>query len=116
MIWQWNDLYKAFMVEARWYHNGCAPTLDEYLENAWVSAAGNVALSYAYCINDYVTANDLELFSTGYPDIVRYSSMNFRLYNDLVTSSVSAFRKQSVIAQIKSKMSVLLFGYILLTI
>jgi (-)-alpha-terpineol synthase len=91
MISQWKDLCKAYLVEARWYHNGCAPTLDEYLENAWVSISGNIILSYAFCINDYVTAKDLELFSAGYPDIVRYSSMNLRLYNDLVTSSVSKF-------------------------
>ncbi|XP_078166179.1 monoterpene synthase 7, chloroplastic-like [Carex rostrata] len=83
----WKDLCKAFLVEARWYHNGYAPTLEEYLQNAHVSIAGIVSLSNAYCINDYVTAKDLEQFSYGYPNIVRYSSMNFRLYNDLATSS-----------------------------
>ncbi|XP_078160847.1 monoterpene synthase 8, chloroplastic-like [Carex rostrata] len=88
----WKDLCKAFLLEARWYHNGHAPKLEEYLENAWVSIAGIISLSNAYCINDYVTANDLEQFSAGYPDIVRYSSLNFRLYNDLATSSEEVMR------------------------
>ncbi|XP_078161726.1 monoterpene synthase 8, chloroplastic-like [Carex rostrata] len=83
----WKDLCKAFLVEARWYHTGYAPKLEEYLENAWVSIAGIISLSNAYCINNYVTAKDLEQFLAGYPDIVRYSSLNFRLYNDLATSS-----------------------------
>ena len=91
-ISQWKDLCKAYIVEARWYHSGYGPTLKEYLENAWVSISGHIALSYAYCINDYVTAKDLEKLSSGYPDIVQYSSMNFRLYNDLATSSVSALK------------------------
>ncbi|XP_078160848.1 monoterpene synthase 7, chloroplastic-like [Carex rostrata] len=87
----WKDLCKAFLVEARWYHNGYAPKL-EYLENAWVSIAGIISLSNAYCINDYVTVKDLEKFSASYPDIVRYSSLNFRLYNDLATSNDEMLR------------------------
>ncbi|XP_078149747.1 monoterpene synthase 8, chloroplastic-like [Carex rostrata] len=83
----WKDLCKAYIVEARWYHNGYAPTLEEYLENAWVSISGHIAFSYAYCINHYITAKDLEHFSSGYPDIVRYSCMNLRLYDDLATST-----------------------------
>ncbi|XP_078167663.1 monoterpene synthase 7, chloroplastic-like [Carex rostrata] len=83
----WKDLCKAYLVEARWYHNGYAPTLEEYLENAWLSITGHIVLSYAYCINDYVTAKDLEQISSGYPDIFRYASMNLRLYDDLGTST-----------------------------
>ena len=79
-------------MEARWYHNGYAPTLEEYLENAWISISAHIGLSYAYCINDYVTAKDLEQFSSGYPKILRYSAMNLRLYDDLGTSTVSALK------------------------
>ncbi|KAJ3697490.1 hypothetical protein LUZ61_001195 [Rhynchospora tenuis] len=88
----WKDLCKAYLKEARWYHSGYVPTLVEYLENAWVSISGNIALSNAYCINNYVTAKELEQFSSGYPDIVRYSSMNLRLYDDLATSSAELER------------------------
>ncbi|KAJ4762475.1 Terpene synthase [Rhynchospora pubera] len=88
----WKDLCKAYLTEARWYHNGYLPTLEEYLENAWVSISGNIAISTAYCINNYVTAKELEQFSSGYPDIVRYSSMNLRLYNDLATSTAELER------------------------
>ncbi|KAJ4762472.1 Terpene synthase [Rhynchospora pubera] len=83
----WKDLCKAYLVEARWYHNGYVPTLEEYLDNGWVTIGANVFLSDAYCINDDVTATNLEQFSTGYPDIVRYSCTLARLYNDLATSS-----------------------------
>jgi Terpene synthase family, metal binding domain len=62
--------------------------LKEYLENAWVSIASTIVLSNAYCINDDVTAKELEQFSSGYPEIMRLSSMIFRLYDDLGTSSV----------------------------
>jgi (-)-alpha-terpineol synthase len=93
IIWQWKELCKAYLVEARWYHNGYPPTVEEYLNNAWVTISGSLLLSYAYCINDYVNAEDLEQFSSNYPDIVRYSSTILRLYNDLATSSVRALRK-----------------------
>ncbi|KAJ3697488.1 hypothetical protein LUZ61_001193 [Rhynchospora tenuis] len=81
------DLCKAYLVEARWYRNGYVPTLKEYLDNAWVSIGGIVVLSYAYCMNDDVNATNLKQFSSGYPNIVRYSSMICRLYNDLATSN-----------------------------
>lgn len=85
---QWTDLCNAWLAEARWYHNGQSPKFEEYLENAWVSIASTIVLSNAYCINDDVTAEDLEQFLCGYPDIVRFSSMIFRLYDDLGTSRV----------------------------
>ncbi|KAJ3697484.1 hypothetical protein LUZ61_001189 [Rhynchospora tenuis] len=81
------DLCKAYLVEERWYRNGYVPTLKEYLDNAWVSIGGIVVLSYAYCMNDDVNATNLKQFLSGYPDIVRYSSMICRLYNDLATSN-----------------------------
>ncbi|KAJ1704065.1 hypothetical protein LUZ63_003844 [Rhynchospora breviuscula] len=83
----WKELCKAYLVEARWYHNGYVPTFEEYLENAWVSITGNLVLTYACCMNNNVTGKDLGRFSSGYPDIVRYASMNFRFYNDFGTSS-----------------------------
>ncbi|KAJ4755864.1 Terpene synthase [Rhynchospora pubera] len=88
----WKDLCRAYLKEARWYNNGYVPTLDEYLENAWASISGHIVFSYAYCINNYVTSDQLEKFLSGYPDIVRYSSITFRLYNDMGTSIVEQER------------------------
>ncbi|KAJ3697486.1 hypothetical protein LUZ61_001191 [Rhynchospora tenuis] len=83
----WKDFCTASLVEARRYHMGYVPTLEEYIDNGCFSVAAHVIISYAYCINDDVTAKNLEQFSSGYPDIVRYSSLICRLYNDLATSN-----------------------------
>ncbi|KAJ4755862.1 Terpene synthase [Rhynchospora pubera] len=88
----WTDLCKSWLAEARWYHGGYSPTLQEYLENAWVSIASIIVFSNAYCMDGDVTAKDLEQFSFGYPEIARLSSMTFRLYDDLGTSKAEIER------------------------
>ncbi|XP_078157512.1 monoterpene synthase 8, chloroplastic-like [Carex rostrata] len=88
----WTDLCKAYLVEARWYHTKYQPTLEEYLENAWVSISIIVIFANGYCINDEVTANDLEELLHGYPNIVRVSSIAGRLYDDLGTSTAEMER------------------------
>ncbi|CAL9050432.1 unnamed protein product [Musa banksii] len=81
----WADLCKAYMVEARWYHQGYTPNLEEYLENALVSIAGPLALTLAYCTSDDVTREALEDFHSC-PEIARRSFMILRLCDDLCTS------------------------------
>ncbi|XP_065002377.1 monoterpene synthase 8, chloroplastic [Musa acuminata AAA Group] len=81
----WADLCKAYMVEARWYHQGYTPNLEEYLENALVSISGPLATTLAYCTSDDVTREALDGFQIC-PEIARWSSMIFRLCNDLGTS------------------------------
>ncbi|CAL9152067.1 unnamed protein product [Musa hybrid cultivar] len=58
----WADLCKAYMVEARWYHQGYTPNLEEYLENALVSISGPLALTLAYCTSDDVTREAMVRF------------------------------------------------------
>ncbi|CAL9755233.1 unnamed protein product [Musa acuminata subsp. burmannicoides] len=81
----WADLCKAYMVEARWYHQGYTPNLEEYLENALVSISGPLALTLAYCTSDDVTREALDGFQSC-PEIARWSSMIFRLCDDWGTS------------------------------
>ncbi|XP_078157514.1 monoterpene synthase 8, chloroplastic-like isoform X2 [Carex rostrata] len=88
----WTDLCKAYLVEARWYHSKYQPTLEEYLENAWVSISLNVIFTNAYCINDEVTANDLEQLLHGYPNIVRVAGIAGRLSDDFGTSTAEMER------------------------
>nr|QYM90045.1 terpene synthase [Phalaenopsis bellina] len=81
----WVDLSKAYLVEAKWYHKGYTPALNEYLDNAWVSIAITGALIATYCLSDDLTIealNDLEF----YPPIIRHSCKLVRLYDDLGTS------------------------------
>ncbi|KAF8391448.1 hypothetical protein HHK36_023753 [Tetracentron sinense] len=83
----WADLCKAFLVEAKWYFNRYTPTLEDYLENAWISVSGNVILVHAYfLLNQDITEEALECLES-YSNLIRWSSMIFRLYNDLGTST-----------------------------
>lgn len=80
---QWRDLCNAFLLEAKWTQQSYTPTLEEYLDNAWISISGPVFLTHAYCMSPYLTKQELENFDT-YPKFLQWSSLNFRLYNDLV--------------------------------
>ncbi|XP_020590464.1 alpha-terpineol synthase, chloroplastic-like [Phalaenopsis equestris] len=85
------DLCKAFLVEANWYHNRYTPTLDEYLENAWITIAGICPLIASYCLNDDMTIEDLNSLEF-YQPIVRYSCLLLRLYDDLGTTTAEIQR------------------------
>ncbi|XP_074567915.1 monoterpene synthase 8, chloroplastic-like [Curcuma longa] len=84
----WRDLCNAFLVEAKWSHRSYTPTLQEYLDNAWISASCHVFLTHAYCTSPYLTKQDLENFNA-YPKLLQHSSVIFRLNNDLVESESS---------------------------
>ncbi|KAK4276127.1 hypothetical protein QN277_019115 [Acacia crassicarpa] len=81
----WADLCKTYLVEAKWHRNGYKPSLHEYLENGWISIGGPAILVHAYV----VLSNSSLLDSVSldeYYDIIRSSSIVFRLVNDLGTS------------------------------
>ncbi|CAK9161376.1 unnamed protein product [Ilex paraguariensis] len=86
----WADICKAFLKEAKWYHGGYKPTLEEYLENAVVSIS--VPLILLCCC--LLTTNKITQEALDYidklPSIMRYSSMIVRLTDDLGTSSDGA--------------------------
>ncbi|KAM7506183.1 hypothetical protein LguiB_005087 [Lonicera macranthoides] len=39
---QWADFCKALLVEAQWYNKGYTPSLQDYLDNGWISSSGPV--------------------------------------------------------------------------
>ncbi|XP_042445966.1 terpene synthase 10-like [Zingiber officinale] len=82
----WAELCKMYLREARWYHAGYTPTLDEYLDGAWITISGALILSAAYCTGKDLTKEDLDKFST-YPYIVQPSCVLFRLHDDFGTST-----------------------------
>ncbi|CAK9187059.1 unnamed protein product [Ilex paraguariensis] len=83
----WADLCKAYLKEAKWYHGGYKPTLEEYLANAVVSIAGPLVLLCCYFLTtDKITEEALNYIDK-LPSIIRCSSMLARLTNDLGTSS-----------------------------
>ncbi|KAG6495703.1 hypothetical protein ZIOFF_043529 [Zingiber officinale] len=74
---------KRSCLSTKWSHEKYTPTVGEYLENGWISGSGHIFLTNAYCMSPYLTKTDLENFRT-YTRFLQWSSMNFRLCNDLV--------------------------------
>ncbi|XP_065874825.1 terpene synthase 10-like [Euphorbia lathyris] len=83
----WVDLCEAYLVEAKWYHSKYTPTLEEYIENAWISISGPVALVHAFFLTKDTVRIDRLKYLKEYPKILRLSSMILRLADDLGTSS-----------------------------
>ncbi|GFP96002.1 trans-alpha-bergamotene synthase [Phtheirospermum japonicum] len=83
----WSELSRAYHLEARWFHSGYIPTTDEYLNGAWVSVSGPLALLHGYfSISKPINKKELRMLEP-YPGIIRWPSMILRLADDLGTSS-----------------------------
>ncbi|KAK2989409.1 hypothetical protein RJ640_000384 [Escallonia rubra] len=83
----WTDLCKAYLVEAKWYNSGYIPTLEEYMNNAWISISAPVMLTHCYFSStDCITEEALECLEKC-PNIIRWPAVILRLTDDLATSS-----------------------------
>ncbi|GLT65719.1 hypothetical protein SLA2020_381330 [Shorea laevis] len=83
----WADLCKTFLQEAKWVYNKDIPTFKDYLDNAWLSVSGAIALVHSYFfLNQKFTNQALEGLQK-YHDLLRWPSVIFRLCNDLSTSA-----------------------------
>ncbi|KAL3611694.1 hypothetical protein D5086_002714, partial [Populus alba] len=83
----WGDLCRAFLKEAKWYYAGYTPTLQEYLDNAWLSVSGQVILGHAFFLVTNQLTEEAVTCCMEYPDLIRHSSTILRLADDLGTSS-----------------------------
>nr|XP_033513829.1 (-)-alpha-terpineol synthase-like isoform X2 [Nicotiana tomentosiformis] len=84
---KWRDLCKSYLREAKWYFSQYIPTMEEYMDNAWISISAPVILVHAYfLIANPVNKEDLH-YLKNYHDIIRWSALILRLANDLGTSS-----------------------------
>ncbi|XP_023638181.1 1,8-cineole synthase 1, chloroplastic isoform X2 [Capsella rubella] len=84
----WADLCKTYLVEAKWYNRGYKPSVEEYMQNAWISISAPTILIHFYCcFSDQISVQDLEALSQHRQHIVRCSATVLRLANDLGTSS-----------------------------
>ncbi|KAF2309329.1 hypothetical protein GH714_001640 [Hevea brasiliensis] len=82
----WADLCKSYLLEAKWYHSGYTPSLEEYSDNAWVSISAPLLLVHAYfAVPNHITKEASECI-LDYPNIVKWSSVITRLADDLGTS------------------------------
>nr|POE91407.1 myrcene synthase, chloroplastic [Quercus suber] len=83
----WADLCRSYLLEAKWYYSRYIPSLEEYLENAWISISTPVILMHAYfMITNPITKEALDCLEE-YPKIFYWSSMILRLTDDLGTSA-----------------------------
>ncbi|KAK9057659.1 hypothetical protein SSX86_022495 [Deinandra increscens subsp. villosa] len=83
----WGELLEAFLREAKWARDKYIPTLEVYLDNAWRSVSGVVLLTHGYFSINQEMEKDVVESLKKYHDLMKCSSMIFRLYNDLETSS-----------------------------
>ncbi|KAJ6366406.1 hypothetical protein OIU77_002900 [Salix suchowensis] len=93
--YEWADLCKAFLQEAKWSSNSITPSFEEYLENAWRSVSGTVILIHAYfLLGGNVSKQSLD-YLVNYDELLRWPSIIFRLCNDLATSSAEIDRGET---------------------
>nr|QLC36835.1 terpene synthase 17 [Cannabis sativa] len=84
----WVDMCRCFLQEAKWYYSGYTPTLEEYIENGWISVGAPVLIVHAYFSHSNNNKEIFECLEHGYyPTIIRHSAIIIRLTNDLATSS-----------------------------
>lgn len=81
------NLLKHYLVEARWYHSGQKPTLEEYLNNASTTISGPVMAIQSYICTSNPIKEEAMKYIEEIPDIVRLASEIFRLADDYGTSS-----------------------------
>lgn len=75
-------------MEARWFVRRYTPTMDEYLQNAWVSVGGPAAIVHAYVLLGCPISKDaLDCIKNG-SELIYWASLITRLSDDLGTSEV----------------------------
>nr|QIQ55999.1 putative terpene synthase 8 [Eremophila drummondii] len=82
------DFTNSYLQEANWYHSGHTPSVDEYLENGWLSAGGPT-MSYLtfFALKNPFKKEAIQGLDD-YHNILRLPSMVTRLVNDIGTFSV----------------------------
>ena len=75
-------------MEAKWYNKGYTPSLEEYLNNGWISSSGPLLSVLAILgVADRKTQNVAE-YLKDCQQIIHHSSLVIRLCNDQGTSAV----------------------------
>lgn len=88
---QWADVLRGYLQEAKWSHNKQTPKFEEYLENGWISVSGVVLLVHGYCLlSQNITKKGLVCIQNCH-NLLRWPSVIFRLCNDLGTSKVNLY-------------------------
>ncbi|XP_031128850.1 (-)-alpha-terpineol synthase-like [Ipomoea triloba] len=92
---QWADLCKSYLLEVKWKLGRYTPSLNEYLDTAFITIAGPLLLIHTYiCIANPINNEDLQHLEQN-PGIIRCPAMVLRLTNDLGTSPDEMLRGDS---------------------
>lgn len=78
----------AYAKEAEWYHTGHKPTMEEYIDVAWISISAHLILAHVFFLITNPIGKEAAESLRNYDDIIRNSAMILRLADDLGTSSV----------------------------
>ncbi|KAL9322767.1 hypothetical protein ACSQ67_010820 [Phaseolus vulgaris] len=83
----WSNLCKAYLQEAKWFHNKIIPPFNKFLQNARISISGGVILTHSYFfVGKDITEQVLHSL-TNHHDMLSSSFTIFGLTNDLATST-----------------------------
>ncbi|CAL2254438.1 unnamed protein product [Prunus armeniaca] len=82
----WKTIAKAYFDEAKWFHEGCIPSMEEYMRVARASAGHTTLTTMSLLgMGDIVTEESFEWLLND-PKILRASNTIGRLMDDIVSS------------------------------
>ncbi|XP_058081622.1 sesquiterpene synthase TPS3-like [Magnolia sinica] len=88
----WAMQCNTYLVEAQWFHQGYIPTMDEYLNNAKVTIGVPLVLAHTYTFTQQrMTKDELDRIDKDLK-LISWSSLIFRLFDDLGTSKAEQQR------------------------
>ncbi|RWR98191.1 Geraniol synthase, chloroplastic [Cinnamomum micranthum f. kanehirae] len=80
---QWTGIFKAYLVEAKWYSSGYTPTLEEFLQTSWISVGSLGIQMYAFALLGQGLAPESCDFVEKVSDILPLAGMMVRFPDDL---------------------------------
>lgn len=87
---QWLDLMNSMLREAIWTRDAYVPTINEYMENAYVSfALGPIVLPALYFLGPKLSEEIVQ--SSEYHNLYKLMSTQGRLLNDIQSFKVNVF-------------------------
>lgn len=79
---QWLDLLKSMYKEAEWQRDKYIPSLDEYMENGYISfALGPIVIPALYLVGPILTEEHIR--SSEFHNLFKHMSTLGRLQNDI---------------------------------
>lgn len=80
---------RAYMAEAKWFHQGHVPTMEEYMPIALTTIGCELTFVTAFLgTGDVVTKDDFDWLLFSDPKIVKASQVICRLMNDIAGHKV----------------------------